>query len=53
MSSAIPDTTVLKKYFNHKANTPPEKCSSTNLATLAENIEKAFERRLYTTNNST
>ena len=51
LSSVIPHAAVLKKFFNHKANSPPgpDQSSST---TLAENIEEAFERRFYTTNNS-
>ena len=54
LSSVIPHAAVLKKFFNHKANSPPgpDQSSSTTLATLAENIEEAFERRFYTTNNS-
>ena len=51
LSSVIPHAAVLKKFFNHKANSPPgpDQSSST---TLAETIEEAFERRFYTTNNS-
>ena len=53
LSSVIPHAAVLKKFFNYKANSPPVQSSSTTLATMAENIEEAFERRFYTTNNST
>ena len=54
LSSVIPHAAVLKKFFNHKANNPPgpDQSSSTTLAILAENIEEVFERRFYTTNNS-
>ena len=52
MSSVILHAAVLKKFFNHKTNSPPGKSSYITLATLAENIE-AFERRFYTTNNRT
>ena len=55
LSSVIPHAAVLKKCFNHKANSPPgpDQSSSTALTTLAENVEEAFERRSFTTNNST
>ena len=41
---------VLKKFFNHKANSPPGQSSST---TLADYVEDAFKRRFYTSNVST
>ena len=44
---------VLKYFFNHKAYSPPGQSNSTTLVTMAENIKEAFERRFYTTNNST
>ena len=49
-SSVIPHAAVLIKFFNHKASSPPglDQSSSTTLATLAENIEKASERMFYT-----
>ena len=53
LSSVIPHAAVLKKFYNHKANSPLGQIGSTTLATLAGNIVKAFERRFYTTNNST
>ena len=53
LSSVISHAAVLKKFFNHKANSPPGQSGSTTLATLAGNIVNAFERRFYTSNNST
>ena len=54
LSSEISHAEVLKKFFNHKANSPAlGQSSSTTLTTLAENIEKVLERRFYTTKNST
>ena len=49
----IPHAAVMKKFFSHKANSPQGESKSTTLATLAENIEEVFERRFYTTINST
>ena len=51
LSSVFPYAEVLT-FFNFKANSPSGQSGFTTLATLAENIEEAFERRLYTTNNS-
>ena len=39
LSSAILHAAVLKKWFNHKAFSPPGQSSPTTLATLAENIK--------------
>ena len=50
LSSAIPHAEVLIKFFNH--NSPPGQSSSTILATIAENIEDAFERWFYTANST-
>ena len=50
-SSVIPHATKLKKCFNHIANSPPG-LDQSNYITLAENIEEAFERKFYTTNNT-
>ena len=44
--------TITLRGSNPHAKLPPQ-TSSTTLATLAENKEEAFERRFYTTNNST
>ena len=53
LSSVIPHAAVLKKFYNHKANITSSESSFTTLQSLAESIEEAFERRLYSTNNST
>ena len=50
--SIIPHATALKRFFNHKANSTSSESSFTTLESLAESIEEAFERRLYSTNNS-
>ena len=39
-------------WLNHKANSTPSESSFTPLESLAENVEEAFERRFYSTNNS-
>ena len=38
-------------YLNLKANIPPGQNGSSTLATLSEDIEETFERKLYATNN--
>ena len=52
LSSVNPHATALKKFFNHKTNSNSSKSSFTTLERLAESIEEAFERRLYSINNS-
>ena len=52
LSSVFPYAAVLKKFFNHKANSP-SRLDQSSSTTLAENIEKAFEGRFYAINNST
>ena len=52
LSSVIPHAAALKRSFNHKANSTSSESSFTTLESLAESIEEAFERRLYSTNNS-
>ena len=52
LPSVIPYKVVLKRFFNHKANNSLSESSFTTLESLAESIEEAFERRLYSTNNS-
>ena len=39
-------------YLNFKASIPPGQSGSTTLATVSENLEGVFERRLYTTRKS-
>ena len=53
LSSLIPHAALLKKYYSHKAYSPPGQSNSTTIATLVENIKANFERRFYTNNNST
>ena len=53
LSSVISHAAVLKQSLKHKAYGPQGQSSSTALATLAENIKKASERRFYTINDST
>ena len=52
LSSVIRRAAALKRYFNHKTNSNLSESSFTTLESLAESIEEAFERRLYSTNNS-
>ena len=52
LSSVIPYAAALKTFFNHKANSTTSESSFTTLESLAESVEEAFERRLYSTNNS-
>ena len=52
LSSVIPHAAALKRSFNHKANSTSSEISFTTLENLAGSIEEAFERRLYSTNNS-
>ena len=42
----------MQKYRFFRANSPSGQSGSTTLETLAENIEEAFEKRLYITNYS-
>ena len=48
----IPHATALKRFFNLKANSTSIESSFITLESLAESIEEAFERRLYSSNNS-
>ena len=48
LSSVILHAAVLKRFFNLKAISPPGQRSS---RTLEENIEEAFEKKFYPTNN--
>ena len=41
LSGVIPRAAVLKKFFNHKANSPPGRDQSSS-TTLEENIENTF-----------
>jgi len=52
LSSVIPHAAALKRVFNHKANSTSSKSSFTTLESVAESIEEAFKKRLYSTNNS-
>ena len=52
LSSVIRRAAALKRFFNHKTNSNLSESSFTTLESLAESIEEAFERRLYSTNNS-
>ena len=52
LSSVIRRAAALKRFFNHKTNRNLSESSFTTLESLAESIEEAFERRLYSTNNS-
>ena len=53
LSSVTLHAAVIKWFFNHKASSPSHQSSSTNLASLAENIKEPFERKFYTICNST
>ena len=52
LSSVIRRAAALKRFFNHKTNSNLSESSFTTLESLVESIEEAFERRLYSTNNS-
>ena len=52
LSSVNPHAAALKRFFNYKTNSTSSESSFTTLESLAESIEEAFERRLYSTNNS-
>ena len=48
----MPHATALKSFFNHKTNITLSENSYTPLESFAESKEEAFERRLYSINNS-
>ena len=50
--SVIRHAAPLKRFFNHKTNSNSSESSFTTLESLAESLEEAFERRLYSINNS-
>ena len=50
--SVIPYATALKMFFNYIANSTSSESIFTTFESLKESIEEAFERSLYSTNNS-
>ena len=52
LSSVIRRAAALKRFFYHKTNSNLSESSFTTLESLVVSIEEAFERRLYSTNNS-
>ena len=52
LSCVIRRAAAWKRFFNNKTKSYSSESSFTNLESLAERIEEAFERRLYSINNS-